>query len=234
MNQSFRTALTLLVVLVGIGGGIYVYTTREVKAPSAQAPETGAPAGTQSATTLTAQNNEQIFRISPEGSKTEYRLGELLRGEPVTVIGTTNQVEGSIAVNRANLPESRFSTIRVNARTFKTDNDRRDNAVQRMILKSEQDAFEYIEFKPKSLKAPATAENGQMFEVEILGDLTIAGTTREATFKGTAQFNNDNELVGDVESTLTYGDYGISVPNLPFLANVDKQTTLKFHFNAKR
>lgn len=231
MHQSFRTALLTLTVLVAVGGGIYAYTTREGKAPSAPVNSTVV---TPSNDAVATQKNEMLFRISPTDSKAEYRLGELLRGEPVTVIGTTNQIEGTFAINRNNLPVSRLGTIRVNARTFKTDSDRRDNAVQRMILKSEQDAFEYIDFLVKNIQAPATASNGQPFNVEIMGDLTIAGVSREATFKGTAQFANDNELISDVETTVTYGDYNIKVPDLPFLANVDKNTVLKLHLVAKR
>ena len=227
MQKPFSNALIALVVLIVIGGGGYLYMTRSTKEAS-EHPE-------KPAQTLTPTGNEKLFRLSSTDSSASYTLHEVLRGSPVTVIGKTNQLDGDIALDRTHANAARLGTIRIDAQTLKTDNDRRDNTVKRMILKSEDDANEYIVFKAKSVVGvPETVSNNVPFPLTIVGDLTVTGATKEVTFTGQGSFTADDQLIADVKTTVHYADFGLAVPKLSFLANVEEDAVLDIHAVAKQ
>jgi hypothetical protein len=43
-----------------------------------------------------------IYEIDPQSTEARFLIGEILRGEPKTVVGNTNQVRGQIAVDLQN------------------------------------------------------------------------------------------------------------------------------------
>ncbi len=162
-------------------------------------------------------------------------LIEDLRGEPVTVVGTTADVTGEVTVDRAKLSQASIGTIRINARTFVTDSEQRNNAIRRLILKTEDDKNEFITFTATSIDGlPTSAEVGKQFPFSATGDLTVSGQTRKITFEGKAMFVSDDEISGAVQTMVHYPDFGISVPKLPFLANVHEDVMLRLDFVAAR
>lgn len=228
MTRTSKIIFAASALLIMSAAGAYVYLLRPTKPIS---PANAQPAKTDDR--LAASASETIFHITPQKTRAEFSIYELLRGEPKTVIGETTLVEGDIIVDRAKLPSVRIGTIRINARGLKTDSPQRDRALSRFILKSEADENEYIEFKPKSvIGLPEAVKNGEAFAFEIIGDLTISGTKKEATFKGTVQFSSDTELTGSVEGVVRRTDYGLEIPNLPFIANVGDEVRLKIELRA--
>jgi polyisoprenoid-binding protein YceI len=96
-----------------------------------------------------------------------------------------------------------------------------------MILKSSESGNEYITFKPTNVSdLPASIELGKEYAYKITGDLTVRGVKKSVTFNAKSVLKDANMLTGSADTTITYGDFGISVPDLPFLANVDKTTKL--------
>lgn len=237
MTRNLKLLSGLILIAAAAGIGTYTYATRPTKAPTQPIENAVKPIDTATTTKPIVQEprKDGTFRIISERSKATFTLGEILRGSPVTVVGTTNQVAGEIQADRTNLSALQIGTIRVNARTFVTDNPQRNNAIQRMILKSENDANEFIEFVPKNVTGtPATAEIGQTFDFQVTGDLLVSGSTKEVTFKGKGTFVQNNELSGNAETTVHYPDFGISIPQLPFLADVDEDVKLTIEFVATR
>ncbi len=248
MNRNLKIALAVILVLAAAGGAYAYYLVgTPTKAPSqpvtppanegqktppqpqAVEPSENVPAN------MMATGTESIFRIDDQSSKAEFTLNEVLRGTTTTVVGVTNNVSGEIAVDPMHADEARIGTIRINARTFVTDSEQRNRAIVRMIFKSEDDANEFIEFTPTKIsRVPKTVKNGEFFPFEVTGDLKISGVTKPATFEGKAQFVSDAEIQGAMETTVRYGDYGLAVPNLPFLANVDQEVKLRFDFVARK
>jgi len=51
----------------------------------------------------------RVFRISQTRSRVRFEIDEELRGEPKTVVGTTDQVAGEIALDFSNLSRYRRS-----------------------------------------------------------------------------------------------------------------------------
>lgn len=236
MQKNILFAVLAIVVLAGAGG--YYMMNAPTKAPSqiAVTPTTTSN-GTQ-ATEPTPSSTQPVlagFNIVPESSKASFSIYEKLRGEDVTVIGTTNQITGAVEMDRMDLSKATFSEIRVNARTFQTDSTQRDNTTRRAILKTESDANEFITLKPTSVTgAPASAEIGTEFTYTIKGDLTITGVTKEVTFDGKGKFVSETEFVGSAEASVKRSDYNLIVPDLPFLADVADNVGLSIEFTAKK
>lgn len=202
----------ILVFLIVIGIAAFVYGTREPSAPST-------PIDTASGQNeLPAQEQQEVYRISQEKSTATFTIDEMLRGKPFTVIGTTNQIAGDIAVSAEALE---VGTITINARTLKTDSTQRDGAIARLILQSEKPENEFITFKPTSVE-----QIGEGMVYRVTGDLTISGITKPAVLD--VQMNTSaGTLTGTAEGVLKRSDYNLVIPNIPFVANVPDEFTIK-------
>lgn len=240
MSNVLKVIIGLVILGAVIGGGFYWYATRPTKAPSElvvpnqpTTPDTQEPTDTPD--TTASSTTAGVYQIDSSKSTATFTLGEMLRGSPKTVIGTTDQVSGSLNVDRNNLAAATASSIRINARTFKTDDENRNRAIQRLILKTEDDANEYIVWTPTGLQdMPAKAELNVPFSFTMVGTLTIAGVTKEQTFRGTATFTSENSVTGSAEATVNRSDYKLVIPNIPFVADVDEQVKLKIELTANR
>ena len=102
--------------------------------PQAEAlPEaTEATAVTETPAEASSQEDEPVeeilaslftFEIVPAESEARFVIDEVLRGAPKTVVGTTDQVAGQLALDPVDLSSAQVGTIQVNARTLATDND---------------------------------------------------------------------------------------------------------------
>ena len=88
-----------------------------------------------------------VLKIVPAESTVSYTIDEVLRDVPTRVVGVTNSVAGEVALTPNQAEPLRIGDLAINARTLKTDSDRRDGAVARMILKSEKPENEFIVLK---------------------------------------------------------------------------------------
>ncbi len=172
-----------------------------------------------------------IFEIEQESSQARYVIDEVLRGNPVTVVGSTNQVAGQIVVNPADPGATQLGTIQINARTFATDEARRDTAVRNRILLTDQ--YEYITFTPTLLVGlPESASAGQPYSFQVVGGLTIRDQTREVTWDVTVTPVSESRLEGSAMTTIAYADWGLGIPQVPFVAGVSEQVRLELDFVA--
>jgi polyisoprenoid-binding protein YceI len=229
MLRNIRVIIAVVAVVAVVGVGAFLYMTRGIAAPSQDI---------QSSVTAlevseTASTDSTLFRISQDESQVEYNIYELLNGADKTVVGTTSEVAGDILVNLTDLSQSELGEISINARTFATDEDRRDNSVARFILQSESDANEFITFVPTSIDGlTGSASVGDTLTFTVTGDLTIAGTTQAVTFDVTAALEAADTLVGSAETTVLRSDFNLTIPSVPFVANVGDEVTLKLNFTA--
>ncbi len=222
MSKTAKLAIAIIVIALG-AFAIYSYAVRPTKAP------------TETANEETGTATDSAFHFDTKKTVASFTLNEVLRGTPTVVVGTTSDMSGSFTADRQALASAQLSEIKINARTFVTDSEQRNNAIRRFILKTEDDANEFIVFKPTEIKGlPEHANLGQSITFQISGDLTIAGVTKPVTFTGVMSFTTDNTLEGKAQTTVHYPDFGITVPDLPFLANVDKDTLLKIDFTATK
>jgi polyisoprenoid-binding protein YceI len=179
-----------------------------------------------------AGGNGTVYTIDQAVSQANFSINEVLNGAPKTVVGTTNQVAGQIAADLKAPKSAQIGTIQINARTLTTDSDSRNNAIKNQILKTND--HEFITFAPTSLVGlPESATVGQSYSFQIVGQLTIAGQTREATFNATVTPTAANALQGTATATIKYTDWGISIPSVPFVTGVEENVVLTIAFVAK-
>lgn len=223
MRTAPKALIAAALLALAAALGAYAYLSRPIAPPSVAIEDAGRPDA----------DGSGRYVISPAESKAEFHIGEVLRGEPFMVVGTTDQVSGDIAFDPERPSETEVGAIRINARTLQTDSRQRDGAIARFILKSEEPANEFIVFTPKEITGlPAKVEAATPFTFTMKGDLTVSGTTREVTFTGAAQLIDPSRLGGAAEATVRYKDFGLSVPNVPFVASVDEEMKLKISFVA--
>ena len=118
--------------------------------------------------------------------------------------------------------------IKINARTFKTDNNRRDSAIARFILKTENPENEIIIFKTTEISGmPKEIKMGEEFIFKIKGELKISGVAREIVFDAKTKLVSEKELTGSATATILYKDFGLSIPQVPSVASVEDQVILK-------
>lgn len=240
MNKTLAIALAVLVLFGAAGIAAYSYITSPTKGPSQVVNTPSKPAPVEQKpvelSTAPAENmGEGAFRIDTASSKATFSIFEMLRGEPKTVIGTTTNISGEFMVDMNDLAEAKLGTIYINARTFSTDSSQRDNTTRRAILKTEDDANEFIVFKATDIDGlPTSTATGTALTYSITGDLTISGVTKPAVFNGSGTFNSENEFAGTASTTVKRSDFNLIVPSLPFLADVADEVPLTIEFVAKR
>lgn len=178
-----------------------------------------------------------LYRIAErENSFARFRIGEEFSGTQIEVVGETQRVAGDIIVNFAEPTASQVGQIAINARTFKTDQSERDAAINSLILQSVRDENEFIFFQPTRLEGlpDAPVAVGERVAFDIVGDLTIRGETREATFNAEVVVVDDETLTGFASTQVAYADFGITINPPPFIANIGEIVTLEIEFAASK
>ena len=223
MKMIVSAVLLAVVAVAAIVGYAVFKPPAEASGPIASVPIAESGTSAQSST---------VYQIDPGASSAQFVVDEVLRGSPKTVVGTTNQVAGQIAASLSDLDAAQVGTITVNARTLSTDDNSRNRMLQNQILQTDQ--HEYITFAPKQMIGlPDSVAPGQSFTFQMVGDLTIRGTTKEATFDVAVTPTDENQLQGNASTTIRYADFGISIPKVPAVAGVADEVALRLDFVAK-
>ncbi|MFZ4828436.1 MAG: YceI family protein [Phototrophicaceae bacterium] len=183
--------------------------------------------------TVEGLTGRRLYRINAAESSVRFELDEDLRGDRITVVGTTKEVAGDIVLDFDNPAVSQLGTIRINARTLETDNPNRNRALRSRILMSAEDEFEFIDFTPTELMGlPEAIVVGETYTFEVVGDLPLIGTTLPATFSVEATLTSDTTLTGVATATINWADWGINIPEVPGVANIEEEATLIIEFVA--
>jgi polyisoprenoid-binding protein YceI len=168
-----------------------------------------------------------VYEISQDESEVRFLIDEELRGSPNLVVGVTNQVAGQIAANLQELSTTQVGVIQVNARTFLTDNDFRNNAIRNRILNTDQ--YEFVTFTPTAVNGlPDSTTIGEELTFEIVGDLTVRDVTQPVTFVVTATAVSETRLEASATAEILRADYNLTIPQVPGVANVAENIILEF------
>lgn len=217
-----KKIITIIVVVLVINLIAFFYFTRPVSAPT-QAVDTVVEKLVPNTETNTSATGEKVYRISQAQSSVQFSIGEILNGSPFTAVGKTSEVAGDIAVTRNQIT---VGEVVVNAKTFKTDNSRRDGAIVRFILKSDQPANEFITFKPtQPIALTAPIVEGKEISTKISGDLTVSGVTKPATFAVKIK-TQAGKLSVTGGTTVKRSDFDLKIPELSFIASVDDEVEI--------
>ena len=205
------------------------------QAPAGQPPPPGAGPGGRANTPPPDPTKPQKLEIS-EGTKARYKVREQLAGIsfPSDAVGTTEAVTGTLVVNPDGSIDATRSKLTVDLRTLKSDQQMRDGYIQKNTLESEK--FPMIEFVPKratGLPVPIPAGMGAQAGFQLIGDMTLHGVTKEATWNVVATFGND-QVAGRATTTLQFATFNLTKPSLARLMSVDDKIDLEIEFRAKR
>lgn len=225
MKNSIIWGIVLVLVLVA--GGVYYSSTQKVEEVAVVENEVVNNTLTSEENTNTNPDQKNLAVVSAE-SKATYKINEELRGTPTLVTGNTTAITGSITVDVAN-KKIVTGKIEIDANTFATDIPARDENVKKLVLESDKNKT--ITFVPTNIEG--VLEVGKSSNVKIAGAITIKGITKPVTLTGTAILNPDNSLALSVKTVLTYGDFGVTIPDFPFLANIDKTVDLSVDLVAR-
>jgi polyisoprenoid-binding protein YceI len=170
-----------------------------------------------------------------DGTKARYKVQEQLAGIsfPSEAVGTTEAVTGTIVVN----PDGSIgpqSKLTVDLKSLKSDQALRDNYIQGRVL--ETDKFPQLEFAPKKavgLTAPLPAGGQSQAGFQLVGDMTVHGVTKEATWNVVATLGND-VVAGRATSTIQFAAFNMMKPTLARLLSVDDKILLEVEFRCKR
>ena len=225
MRKLIPIMLLALMAVIGVAGYGLLRAPDAVSGPVASIPlqvdQNALPAGTA----------PTRFQIDASRSVARFIVNEVLRGQPKTVVGETNQLAGELAVDPTRPATAQVGTIVVNARALETDDNQRNGAIRRWIL--DTDDYELIRFEPTELVGvPETASLGQPASFEIVGQLTIKDQTRPARFEAQVTPLSGAELQGAAATTIAYADWGIAIPDVPFVAGVEDTIRIELRFTA--
>jgi polyisoprenoid-binding protein YceI len=215
--------VAVIIVLLVAGGTLFIWVSGGTAQPS-----TGV-----SAPSVPVSGTAKLFRIVTESSEARFLINETLLGQPKTVVGSTNEVAGDIAVDFDNPANTRIGVIRINVRTLKTDNEIRNRTLRGQVLQANSPELEFATFVPKQLIGlPDRINEGQPFTFQIVGDLTVHGATRPVTFEATVTPVSRSRVEGTARATISYEDFNINIPTAPGVADVADQVRLEIDFVA--
>jgi len=169
-----------------------------------------------------------------DGSSASYSVTEQLVGInfPNDAVGTSTTVAGTLGIAADGSIEA-GSKLSIDLRNLKSDQDQRDNYIKTRTL--ETDKFPMAEFVPTKIKGiptmiPFQGQTG----LELTGNMTIHGVTKEVTFQGIATFGRDGTIAGRGKTSFTFATFGLTKPSISRLMSVDDKINLDVVFKFKR
>jgi polyisoprenoid-binding protein YceI len=194
------------------------------------------PGSTDASADAASQNadggaSSAFYEIDPARSEARFTINEVLRGTPTTVVGVSQNLGGQISLDLNNPSTAQIGEILINARDLATDNEFRNNAIANEILLTNE--HEYITFEPTSISGlPDMAIVGETYPLQITGNLTIIGQTREVTFDAEVTPLSESELEGSASLNILYADFGITIPFARSVESVEDNVLLELDFIA--
>ena len=214
-----------LLVLVGLTAGI------AVRSPARVSPV--APA-TSHRTVPTAATDPIRFVTADSGNVARYRVRERLvaLSFPSDAVGSTSAVTGTIVIG----PDGKFvpgaSKFVVDITGLRSDQARRDRSVQARVLDGE--TFPTVTLVPTAVTGlPTPPPTTGTVSFDLIGHLTVHGTTRPTTCHVTAAVNG-KELTGSAATAFTFADFKLVQPKVAVVLTVADTIKLEYDFRLVR
>jgi len=172
--------------------------------------------------------------LAPDGNEARFRVREQLAGLafPSDAVGATSAIEGALVLT----PDggslsvvSDQSSFVVDLTTLRSDSSMRDNFIRRNTL--ETDRFPTAEFIPtEAVGLPSLLPTSGEVNFQLVGQLTVHGVTREATWDVTAQIVDDKTLAGTASTSFTFGEHGMTIPRVARVLSIEDHIQLEYDF----
>lgn len=201
-------------------------------------------AGGEVATTATAAPSTALqpgavrFTVASTGNTARYRVREQLMGRdlPNDAIGETQQVSGTIVLDRNGAVVPAESKIVVATGMLKSDSDRRDGYVRRRLLQT--DSFPSVELMPTAVRGlpktlPKAGATSEPVTFDLVGNLTVRGVTQPTTWRVTAR-QTGTTVTGTAATRFTFSQFRIDPPRVPVVLSVADTIGLEYDFTFTR
>jgi polyisoprenoid-binding protein YceI len=223
-SMARRALLALLCLGLAGFGTAYAQSDETAAVPEAANPLPVSPSGPGAITLVVDPGNSQAF----------YHAHEQLAGNdlPSDAVGSTHGISGMVVFNPDGTINSDQSLITVDLTTLMSDEDQRDNFVKPNTLQVSQ--FPTATFVPTQvvgLDLPLPTSGQQTFQ--LLGNLTVHGVTRPASWDVNAQFG-DASVSGDATTPVKITEFGMTIPSVAVVLTLDDALTLELQFVANR
>jgi polyisoprenoid-binding protein YceI len=177
------------------------------------------------------------YDVVTDASEARFVIEEVLRGEPNTVVGRTDQIDGSIAV-QFDPARVEIGEFVINVRTIETDDEVRDRTIRTLILESNKDEFEFSTFTPTQVRGvPETIAVGDTLELQVTGDLTVRDVTSTTSFDMTIEIPSESRITGSAATNVTWEEFDITIPYVggnSIVASVADNLDLEMDFVGER
>lgn len=209
-----RSVVAVVVAVTAVAGGPWVYA--RLVASDGPAPLTLATSVSPGAREAPVPATIDLAAldgtwVAAAGSEAGYRLGEVLSGEPVTVVGRTADVTAAVEVAGGALVAGE---VAVEVATIETDESARD-AYMRLAL--EATAHPRATFTVTTpVDVSALASTTEPVTLAVPGELRIRGEVQAVTATLEIRRTADGvEVAGQVPVVLA--DHGLTAPDLGFV-----------------
>ncbi len=200
-----------------------------------------AAAGTPAATLCPVDSNNvptaaakasEVFTIAADGDSTaSYTAHEVLSGQgSKDPVGTTAGVIGTILLGDDSTPIT-CSTFYVDLRTLTTDDDRRDNQVQKVLETSEYPLGTFVVTSVEGLDGSLT--DGKEHTAKLIGDLTVHNVTKTVSWDAKITLDGD-KLTGTATTSITFQDFGMEPPVFGPVASMQDDLQLAMNLVATK
>ncbi|WP_206615306.1 YceI family protein [Rhodococcus spongiicola] len=226
MKKWWIIGVAVVVVFVGVLAGPWAWGTFIAKddAPAATVSTEGAQAASGPVDGQWTVTPGSEANVTAAG----YRVSEVLNGARVHVVGSTDQVTGSVDISGQKMTSAE---VVVQVAGIATDNGLRDGQFRNNVM--DVTAFPTASFTIDSpVDLTALPADGTATTVTANGSLTLKGQTRPASVDVTVLHSGDS-LIASGSIPVTWTDYGITPPSLGFVT-VDDSGTVDFLVNLAR
>ena len=219
MRLLFRVATSLLVTVVVIYAGIFLWTKvihpAEDKLNSDDLTAVVTDTSPQATDPALASDVSGIWKATTK-STLGYRVKEVLGGLDAEAVGRTNQVTGELVIEASRVMAATFS---VDVGTITSDSSKRDNQFTGNIMDvSTYPTADFVLTTP--IDFGSVPLPGVQLTATATGDLTLHGVTRAVTFEVTTEYaSNVIGVLGSID--ITFADYGIANPSNAFVSTGD-------------
>ena len=174
------------------------------------------------------------YVVAPSGNEVRYRVREQLVGFdlPNDAVGKSTAVSGVIAIDDAGEVIRDASRFVIDAATFASDRDRRDNYVKGRLLDATQ--YPSVVFVPtdaRGITLPPSGSGSSTFDLQ--GDLTVRGVTRPTTWRVTATMAN-GQVSGSASTKFAFADFQMPKPQVRSVLSVADTIALEYDFRLVR
>lgn len=211
-------------------------------AVAAPSPVAAAPSPVAAASPIAAAGSSEqaaptdviVLQFVADGTEARYRVKEQLasRTLPNDAVGVTNGVTGTIVLGPSGAVVADRSRISVDLTSLRSDDSRRDNYIQRNTLETSRfPAADFVATEARALPVPLPTSGEATFQ--LVGDLTVHGVTRPASWDVTARFA-DRDVSGSASTAIKMTDFDMTPPRVGPVLSIEDQMQLEIDFRAAR